>query len=72
MQIKIGNIRIDTQSRLSKHRGYLYDQLTLLHQEIIELVLEGEARNKIPIRELKLKAKLMKKYRRRLKLLSTY
>lgn len=72
MQIKIGNVKIDTQSRVSKHRGYLYDQLTLLHQEIIELVLEGEARNKIPIRELKLKAKLMKKYRRRLKLLNHY
>ena len=61
MQIKIGNVKIDTQSRVSKHRGYLYDQLTLLHQEIIELVLEGEARNKIPIRELKLKAKLFPK-----------
>ena len=72
MQIKIGNVKIDTQSRLSKHRSYLYDQLTLLHQEIIELVLEGETRNKIPIKELKLKAKLMKKYRRRVKLLSHY
>ena len=41
-----------------------------LREEIIEIVLEGETRNRIPIHELKLKAKLIKKYSRRLKLLS--
>ena len=71
MLIKIGNVRIDTQSRVSKHRSYLYKQIIDLHQEIIDIVLEGEIRNRIPVHELKLKAKLLKKYRRRLKLLST-
>ena len=70
MLIKIGNVRIDTQSRTSKHRSYLFTQITGLHQEIIDMVMEGEARNNLPIKELKLKAKLLKKYRRRLKLLN--
>tara|TARA_B100000029_G_scaffold245404_1_gene242532 strand:+ start:591 stop:806 length:216 start_codon:yes stop_codon:yes gene_type:complete len=70
MVIKIGKLRIDFESRASKHRAYLYDQIMSLREEIIEIVLEGETRNRIPIHELKLKAKLIKKYSRRLKLLS--
>ena len=70
MVIKIGKLRIDFESRTSKHRAYLFDQIVALREEIIDIVLIGEARNRIPIHELKLKAKLIKKYSRRLKLLS--
>jgi len=70
MVIKIGKLRIDFESRASKHRGYLYNQISALREEIIDIVLIGEARNRIPISELKLKARLIKKYSRRLKLLS--
>ena len=69
MLIKIGNVRIDTRSRASKHREYLWKQIYSLREEIIEIVLIGEARNRIPVRELKHKASLIRKYSRRLKLL---
>ena len=71
MLIKIGKLRIDFESRASKHRKYLIDQIMDLRAEIIEIVLLGEARNRIPIHILKTKAKLIKKYSRRLKLLNT-
>jgi len=69
MQIKIGNVRIDTRSRASKHREYLWNQIHSLREEIIEIVLIGEARNRIAVTELKHRAALIKKYSRRLKLL---
>jgi|TARA_R100001244_G_C5156234_1_gene130421 hypothetical protein len=71
MLIKIGKLRIDFESRSSKHRRYLIDQIMGLRSEIIDIVLIGEARNRIPIHMLKTKAKLIKKYSRRLKLLNT-
>ena len=69
MLIKIGNVRIDTKSRASKHREYLWKQIYSLREEIVDIVLTGEARNRIPVRELKHKASLIRKYSRRLKLL---
>jgi len=69
MLIKIGNIRIDTRSRASKHREYLWNQIYSLREEILEIVLTGEARNRINVRELKHRAALIRKYSRRLKLL---
>jgi len=71
MLIKIGKLRIDFESRASKHRRYLFDQIMLHREEIIDIVLLGEAKNRIPIHLLKTKAKLIKKYSRRLKLLHT-
>ena len=69
MIVKIGKIRIDTKSRTQKHRDFLLDEIVSLRAEIIDIVLQGEARNRIPVKELKIKAKLTKKYSRRLKLL---
>ena len=69
MIVKIGKIRIDTKSRTQKHRDFLLDEIVSLRAEIIDIVLQGEARNRIPVKELKIKAKLIKKYSRRLKLL---
>jgi len=69
MIIKIGKIRIYTKSRTEKHREFLLNEIISLRAEIIDIVLIGEARNRIPVKELKIKAKLIKKYSRRLKLL---
>ena len=70
MVIKIGKLKIDFESRVSKHRAYLFNEIMQLREEIVEIVLIGEARNRISVYELKLKAKLIKKYSRRLKLLN--
>lgn len=70
MIIKLGKLRIETKSRTTRHREYLFDEIMALRSEIIDIVLIGEARNRIPIKELKIKARLIKKYSRRLKLLS--
>jgi hypothetical protein len=72
MVIKIGRLKIDFESRASKHRAYLFNEIMALREEIVELVLTGEARNRINIYDLKHKAKLIKKYSRRLKLLNTF
>lgn len=71
MVIKIGKLKIDFESRSAKHRGYLFNEIMALRNEIIDLVLAGETRNRINVHELKHKAKLIKKYSRRLKLLNT-
>ncbi len=70
MIIKIGKIRVDTKSRSQKHREFLLDEILSLRKEIIDIVLQGEAKNRIPIKELKIKARLIKKYSRRLRLLN--
>lgn len=69
MIIKIGKIRIDTKSRTQRHREFLLDEIISLRAEIIDIVLQGEIKNRISVKELKIKAKLIKKYSRRLKLL---
>jgi hypothetical protein len=71
MQIKIGKLRIDTRSRASKHREYLWNEIHDLREEIIEIVLIGEVNNRIPVRDLKSRASLIRKYSRRLRLLNT-
>ncbi len=70
MIIKIGKIRVDTKSRSQKHREFLLDEILSLRREIIDIVLQGEAKNRIPIKELKIKARLIKKSSRRLRLLN--
>ena len=71
MLIKIGKLRIDTRSRASKHREYLWNEIHDLREEIVEIVLRGEISNRIPVRDLKSRAALIRKYSRRLKLLHT-
>ena len=69
MIIKKGKIRIDTKSRTQRHREFLLNEIISLRAEIIDIVLQGEIKNRISVKELKIKAKLIKKYSRRLKLL---
>ena len=70
MIIKIGNKTLIC-SRKREHQDYLWDNINMLRLEIIEDVLSYNKTNKIPVKDLKRKAKLIKKYSKRLKLIST-
>lgn len=70
MTIKINGITL-TLSRKKEHKNYLWDEIYRLRREVIDDVLEGHSRNRMPIKSLKRKAALIKKYSRRLKLLET-
>ena len=39
MVIKIGKLKIDFESRASKHRAYLFNEIMALREEIVDLVL---------------------------------
>jgi|TARA_B110000285_G_scaffold33289_1_gene34855 hypothetical protein len=68
--IKIGNKTLIC-SRKREHEDYLWDNINMLRLEIIEDVLSYNRTNKIPVKDLKRKATLIKKYSKRLKLIST-
>jgi len=68
--IKIGNKTLIC-SRKREHQDYLWDNINMLRLEIIEDVLSYNKTNKIPVKDLKRKAKLIRKYSTRLKLIST-
>ena len=70
MLIKIGKLRIDTVSRKEKHYRFLLNEIMDIRNEIIDLVMTGHANNRISVKELKLKAGLIKKYSRRIRLLN--
>ena len=70
MLIRIGKLRIDTVSRREKHRRFLIDEIIDIRNEILDLVMTGHSNNRISVKELKLKAGLIKKYSRRLRLLN--
>jgi|TARA_B100001287_G_scaffold268225_1_gene264262 hypothetical protein len=70
MKIKIGNKTI-LCTRKKDHRDFLFERILELRQEIIQEVLESTLKNKIPVKLLKRKAELIRKYSRRLKILDT-
>jgi len=70
MKIKIGNKTI-LCTRKKDHRDFLFERITQLRNEIIQDVLESTLKNRIPVKLLKHKAELIRKYSRRLKLLHT-
>ena len=70
MIIKIGNKTLIC-SRKREHQVYLWDNINMLRLEIIEDVLSYNRTNKIPVKDLKRKATLIKKYSKRLKLINT-
>ena len=57
------------QPKKREHSEFIWKQIYILRKEIVDEVLIGHSKNRIPIRTLKLKAALIKKYSRRLKLL---
>ena len=57
--------------RKKEHEAYLWNSIRVLRIEIIDDVLQGSIQGRMPIKELKRKAELIRKYSRRLKLLKT-
>lgn len=58
-------------ARKKDHAEHLWNAIRILRSEIIDDVLEGSIRGRIPVKSLKHKAGLIRKYSRRLKLLRT-
>ena len=57
--------------RKKEHEVYLWNSIHMLRSEIIDDVLRGSISGRMPIKSLKHKAELVRKYSRRLKLLET-
>lgn len=70
MKIKIGNKTI-LCTRKKDHKDFLFERIMQLRNEIIQEVLESSIRNRIPVKLLKRKAELIRKYSRRLRILDT-
>ena len=70
MKIKIGNKTI-LCTRKKDHRDFLFERIMQLRNEIVQDVLESTLKNRIPVKLLKHKAELIRKYSRRLKILHT-
>ena len=70
MTIRIGEHKI-LCTRKKDHKDFLFERIMQLRNEIIQDVLESTLKNKIPVKSLKRKAELIRKYSRRLKILDT-
>jgi len=70
MTIRIGKSKIFCTKR-KEHREYLWQRIQELRSEVIDDVLLGDRNGRMPVKQLKQKAKLIKKYSRRLKLIDT-
>ena len=70
MKIKIGNKQIIIWvNRTKDHKDYIWNNIYLLRQDIIEDVLSYNVSGAMPVQKLKHKADLIKKYSQRLRLL---
>jgi hypothetical protein len=69
MKIKIGNKTI-LCTRRKDHKEFLFERIMQLRQEIIQEVLMSSQNKRMPVKLLKHKAELIRKYSRRLKILS--
>lgn len=70
MTIRIGEHKI-LCTRKKDHREYLWKRINELRNEVIDDVLMSDRNGRMPVKQLKQKAQLIKKYSRRLKLLDT-
>lgn len=59
------------KSRKRQHAEFLWKSINELRNEVIDDVLIGHSENRIPVKNLKRKAALIKKYTRRLRILQT-
>tara|TARA_R100001460_G_scaffold48352_1_gene86309 strand:- start:339 stop:557 length:219 start_codon:yes stop_codon:yes gene_type:complete len=70
MKIKIGNKQIVIWvNRTKDHKDYIWNNIYMLRQDIIEDVLSYNRSGIMPVEKLKHKAELIKKYSQRLRLL---
>ena len=58
-------------ARKKDHASHLWSAIHVLRREVIDDVLQGSINGRMPIKTLKRKAELIRKYSRRLKLLET-
>jgi hypothetical protein len=58
-------------ARKKDHAEHLWRSIQILRNEVVDDVLGGSIRGRIPVKALKHKAELIRKYSRRLKLLRT-
>lgn len=70
MTIRIGDHKI-LCTRKKDHKEYLWKRINELRNEVIDDVLMSDKNGRMPVKQLKQKAQLIKKYSRRLKLLDT-
>jgi len=70
---KLKNIgkTLKRKARKKEHAEHLWQAIRVLRSEIIDDVLQGSASGRMPVKKLKHKADLIRKYSRRLKLLTT-
>jgi triosephosphate isomerase len=64
-------IRRIKRNRKREHAEFIWKTISQLRNEIIDDVLIGHSENRMPIKVLKRKAALIKKYSRRLRILRT-
>jgi len=57
--------------RKKEHEKYLWTSIYMLRREVVDDVLQGSISGRMPVKELKRKAGLIRKYSRRLKLIKT-
>ena len=57
--------------RKKEHEAYLWKSIYMLRSEVVDDVLQGSISGRMPVKELKRKAGLIRKYSRRLKLIKT-
>ena len=57
--------------RKKEHEAYLWNSIYMLRSEVVDDVLQGSISGRTPVKELKRKAGLIRKYSRRLKLIKT-
>tara|TARA_B100001057_G_scaffold437209_1_gene468868 strand:- start:4088 stop:4297 length:210 start_codon:yes stop_codon:yes gene_type:complete len=69
MKIKIGNKTI-LCTRKKDHKDFLFERIMQLRNEIIQEVLLSSQSGRIPVKILKHKANMIRKYSRRLKILA--
>ena len=68
MKIKIGNKTI-LCTRRKDHKDFLFERILELRAEIIQEVLVASLGKRMPVKLLKHKAELIRRYSRRLKIL---
>lgn len=70
-KLKILGKSLKRNARKKDHKEHLWVSIRVLRKEIVDDVLEGAIRGRMPVKKLKRKADLIRKYSRRLKLLNT-
>ena len=69
MTINLGSLKLFC-TRKKDHKALLWDRIHELRKEIVDMVLQGSLHGRIPVKQLKNHAMLIRKYSKRLHLLN--